>query len=128
MATIAISLPTVVVNNVTVAILPNTFKYTSGFGAQKMRTQSSGGGSVDVVYSDDATSKMSKVTFDVINTSANEALARSWKVNGNQNAISVSDSSGFSRSFANMALVGDFEVDLGADGKISLEFMGNGSV
>lgn len=128
MASIAISLPTVVVNNVTVAILPNSFKYTSGFGEQKMRTQSSGGGSVDVVYSDDATSKMSKVTFEMINTSANEALARSWKANTNQNAISVTDSSGFTRSFANMALTSDFEVELGADGKIALEFMGNGSV
>jgi hypothetical protein len=127
MASIAITTPSVIINNVTIAILPNSLNYTEGFGEQSMRTQSAGGGSVDVVYSDNAESKMSSVNFDMINTAENIALARSWKANLNQNAISVV-APGFSRNFSNMALVSDYSVELSADGKISLEFMGNAAV
>lgn len=127
MAQIAITTPSVIINNLPIAILPNTLKYTEGFGEQSVRTQSAGGGSVEVVWSDNAESKMSTVSFDVINTNGNIALIRRWKANTNQNAISVV-AQGFSRSFSNMALTNDFEVELSADGKISLEFKGNAGV
>lgn len=127
MASVAISTPSVIVNNLPTLIVPNSLKYTEGLGEQNMRTQSSGGGTVDIVYSDNAQSKMSKVTFDVINTSDNIALVRQWKTNLNQNAISIIGT-GFSRNFSNMALTSNYEVTLGADTVIALEFMGNAAV
>lgn len=129
MASIAISTPSIVVNNVPVGILPNSFKYTEGLGEQTMRTQSAGGGSVDIVYSTNAESLMSKVTFSMLNTAQNINLIKGWKTNTNKNAISVADQlSGFTRNFSNMALVSNYEVELGADGTIALEFMGDAAV
>jgi hypothetical protein len=129
MASIAISTPSVIVNNLPISIKSNSLKYTEGLGEQIMRTQSAGGGSIDVVYSDNAETKMSKVSFEMINTSENIASIRQWKTNLNQNAISIVDQqSGFTRNFASMALTANYEVTLGADTTISVEFMGNAAV
>lgn len=129
MASRAISTPSVIINNLPIAIIPNSLTFTEGFGEQTMRTQSAGGGSVDVVYSVNAESLMSKVTFEIINTDQNIALARNWKSNSNDNAISLIDSrTGFARNFSNMALTSDYEVSLGADTTITVEFMGNPGV
>lgn len=129
MASRAISTPSVIINNIPIGIVPNSLKFTEGFGEQTMRTQSAGGGTVDVVYSLNAESLMSKVSFEMINTAENVALARGWKSNLNDNAISLIDSAtGFSRNFANMALTTDYEVNLGADTTISIEFMGDRAV
>lgn len=129
MASIAISTPSIIVNNIPVGILPNSFKYTEGLGEQTMRTQSAGGGSVDVVYSTNAESLMSKVTFSMLNTAQNIDLIKGWKSNLNRNAISVADqSTGFTRNFSNLALTNNYEVELGADGTIAIEFMGDAAV
>ncbi len=129
MASRAISTPSVIINNIAIAIVPNSLKYTEGLGESVMRTQSAGGGTVDVVYSINAESRMSKLSFEILNTADNIDLARGWKTNENQNAISLVDSqSNLSRNFANMALTSDYEVNLGADTTISIEFMGNGAV
>lgn len=129
MATRAISTPSLIINNLPVGIVPNSLKYTEGLGEQSMRTQSAGGGSVQVVYSTNAESFMSKISFQLINTAENMELAKRWKTNLNQNAISVIDQyTAFTRNFANMALTNDYELELGADGVISLEFMGDAAV
>lgn len=129
MASRAISTPSVIINNIPIGIVPNSLKYTEGLGEQIMRTQSAGGGSVDVVYSLDAESLMSTVSFELINTNENIDLARLWKTNENNNAISFVDSrTGFTRNFANMALTSNYEVNLGADTTISVEFKGDRAV
>jgi LEA14-like dessication related protein len=129
MANRAISTPSVIINNIPVSIIPNSLKYTEGLGEQTMRTQSAGGGSVDVVYSVNAESLMSTLSFEIINTAENIQLARGWKSNANDNAISLVDNAtGFSRNFANMALTSNYEVNLGADTTIAIEFMGNSAV
>lgn len=129
MANRAISTPSVIINNIPVSIIPNSLKYTEGLGEQTMRTQSAGGGSVDVVYSVNAESLMSTLSFEIINTAENIQLARGWKSNRNDNAISLIDNAtGFSRNFANMALTSNYEVNLGSDTTIAIEFMGNAAV
>lgn len=129
MASIAIATPSIIVNNLPTYFKPNTLKYTEGLGEQNMRTQSAGGGIVDVIYSDNAESKMSMVSFEIMNTAENIELLRGWKVGLNQNAISIVDnSSGFTRNFANMAVTNNYEVNLGADTSISVEFRGDPAV
>lgn len=125
--TSTISNPQVVVNNVAVAVVPNSVKFTEGKGDQKQRVQSSGGGNVSVVFTDNLESHFSKVHFTIINTSDNIALARAWKTNGNANAITITspssaDSDGLNRSFSLAALVNDFEVGLGVDSVLDMEF------
>lgn len=129
MASRSISVPSVVINNLPVGIVPNSLNFTEGLGEQSMRTQSAGGGSVDVVYSLNAESLMSQVNFSLINTAANADLVRGWKTNLNLNAISIIDQySGFTRNFANMAVTNNYTVELGADGVIAIEFKGDAAV
>jgi len=129
MASRAISTPSVIINNLPIGIRPNSLKYTEGLGEQTMRTQSAGGGTVDVVYSSNAESFMSTVSFELLNTADNINNIRAWKTNLNQNAISIVDqNSGLTRNFANMALTNNYEVALGADGVIAVTFMGDAGV
>ena len=127
MPEIAVSNPQVVINNIAVPVVPNSVKYTEGTGEQNVRVQSAGGGNVDTVYSDNVETHVSKVMFTLINTPANIKLAREWKKNRNANAISITGD-GLNRSFSGMAIINDYEVNLGADTVIDLEFNGNPAV
>lgn len=129
MATIAIANPTVIVNNNTVAIVPNSAAYTEGFGEQKLRAASSGGGGSSTVYSQNIESYISMVKFAVYNTAANIEMIRGWKTNANANAITLSDAvSGWNRTFQNAALTNNYDVTLGADTVIECEFHSDPSV
>lgn len=123
----AISTPSVTVNNIAIAIVPNSVTYTEGLGEQTTRTQSAGGGSVQVVYSQNAESKLSMIRFELINTAENIALIRQWKANTNNNAISITDT-GFTRTFTNASINSNYEVNLGSDTTIALEWMSNPAI
>ena len=128
MADIAVTNPQVVVNNVAVPVIPNSVTYTEGFGEQNQRVQSAGGGNTELVFSDDVETKISMVKFSMLNTQANIDLIRSWKANRNANAITITGDprdggDALKRTFANGALTTDYEVNLGADTEIEVEFM-----
>ena len=110
------------VNNVSVGIVPNSVKYTEGKGEQKVHAVSAGGGSAEMAYADDVSSKFSKVSFEILPTAANISLARQWKCNGNANVVHITGANSFSRTFSYAALVNNYEVNLAADGKIQIEF------
>jgi len=120
----ALSNPTLVINNIAVPYVPNSIKFKEGLGEQNVRVQSAGGGSLQSVFSDNAESKISMVGFSVYPTPENIALVKGWKQLANANAISLTDTN-FSRTFANMALTSDYDVNLGADTTIDIEFMGD---
>lgn len=127
MAQIAVSNPQVVINNIAIPVVPNSVKYTEGKGEQQQRVQSAGGGNVDPVFSDNVETHLSKVMFSIINTAENIELIRGWKTLQNANAISITGD-GLNRSFSAMAVINDYEVALGADTMIELEFSGKPSV
>lgn len=120
-----ISDPGVVVNNVGVAIVPNSLAFTEGFGEQETIVQSAGGGVLEQVYSNNVETNLSMVKFSLRSTVDNIELARSWKNNRNENVVAitaqVSDGT-LTRTFNNAAVVNDFEVNLSADGVIEIEF------
>lgn len=118
----SLSTPTVTVDNVTVFIIPNSFKYTEGFGEQTVRAQSAGGGSVRIVSSDNAEMKISDPKWSMLNTNENIDIIRAWKAKGSNIAISATDKDGFTRTFNNATLVNNYEVNLAADGTIDLEW------
>lgn len=122
-----LSNPTVVINNNAVPIIPNTFSFTEGFGEQELKVQSSGGGSVQTVLSNNVETNMSMVKFSIHNTAELIDLARSWKVNANKNAITVTGE-GLTRAFNNAAVTNDYEVNLGADTTIDIEFKSDAAV
>jgi len=120
--------PTIQVNGEPVQIVPNSFSYTEGFGEQTLRVQSAGGAAVEAVFTDNAEMKMSDIKFSMFGTADNIALSRLWKSNGNANTLQATDDNGFARSFAGAALTANYEVGLGADTTIDLEFMSEPAV
>jgi len=118
-----ITSPSVSINGVVVPIIPNSFTYTEGQGTQTMTVQSGGGRNVQAVYSEDVSTFLSNLKFDIEPTAANIALARGWKSNNPNNTVRVSDNvNGFSRIFRSAAMLNDPEKMLSADGTISIEF------
>lgn len=118
-----IAAPQLMLNNVNIAIIPNTFKYTEGLGEQTMKTASAGGGAVVQVTADDASKKKSKAEFQFYADASLIELALSVKQNLNRNVLSGTDSqSSWSRTFQQAMLVNDYEIETGPDGKMTLQF------
>ncbi len=116
---------TLVVNNEAVGIVPNSLKYTEGFGEQQVRPVSIGGGKTEQVFARNLETNFSKVMFELHTTPENVALARRWKANGNANVISIagetSDGKNVTRTFNRAAIVNDYEVQIGSDTNIAIE-------
>ena len=119
--------PTVVINNQSVMVVPNSVKFIEGLGEQKVEPQSAGGTSIQAVYAEDVSTRVSSFSFELANTEAHIALCRQWKLNGNNNVILATGDT-FTRTFTNMAFTSNYDVPLGADTNISVEFMGNPAV
>lgn len=118
----------VVINNVGVNITPNSLSFTDGFGEQNVLVQSAGNGKLSTVFSNDVETNLGMVKFSVRSTVQNIALVRSWKANGNRNAIAIIASVAegtLTRNFSGMAVTNDPEIQLSADGVIDVEFKGN---
>jgi len=116
---------TVVVNNEAVGVLPGTVSFTEGLGEQTVRAVSIGGGAVEAVYSNDLESAFSMVKFELPSTPENIALARSWKTNNNNNAVQIIGETlegTLTRTFSRAALTADYEVGIGADSSVPIEF------
>ena len=123
-----ISDPSVVVNNVTVAIVPNSLEFDEGLGEQEILVQSAGGGVTEQVFSDNVETALGMVKFSMRSTVANIELARAWKSNRNQNAVTITattDDGTFARTFTNAAIVSNYTVGLASDGIIEIEFKGD---
>lgn len=127
--TVALANPQVTVNNIPVSVVPNSVMYTEGLGEQNMRAASTGGDSVEQVYSQNIENNFSKISFEIYPTPDNINLARVWKINRNANVITVIGdvtsggvTTSIQRSFTNAAILNDYDVALGADTTIELEF------
>jgi hypothetical protein len=119
--TTALANPSVLVNNLATPIVPNSFTFTEGRGEQTVRVQSAGGGSVQSVFSNNVETNLSTVKFSMFPTAENINAILAWKDNGSANVISATGA-GLTRSFTNATLIGDYEVNLGSDTVIDLEF------
>jgi hypothetical protein len=120
-----------IVNDEAVGVLPNTVKFNEGFGEQKMRAVSVGEGQVEQVYSEDVETAFGSVSFEIPTTIANVALARSWKANKNRNVVSVVGTAGgetLTRTFQQAGLLGNYDVEIGSETSIALEFSANAPI
>lgn len=125
---VALANPTVIINNLSVPVVPNSVMFTEGLGTQKVRVQSSGGGAVQSVVSNDVETNLSDFKLSIYPTADNIELIRGWKVNTGLNAISCTADGGFSRSISNATVVNDYEVKMGADTNIEVEFKGDAAI
>ena len=123
--------PTVSVNNDAVSIMPNSLAFTEGLGEQTTRAASGGGGNVEQIFAENIETNFSTIKFDIPATVANIALAREWKTSGNQNLVQVAGRTPegiVTRTFTQAALLNNYEVALGSDTVISLEFTANPAI
>lgn len=121
----------VLVNNEVVGIMPNSLTYTEGLGEQSMRAVSIGEGKTEQIYARDLETSIAMVKFEVPTTPENIALAREWKANENQNVVQIAGRTAegeVTRTFSGAALLSDYEVQIGTETSIELEFKGNVSI
>lgn len=122
---------TVTINNDIIAIIPNSLKFTEGLGEQTIRAASLGGGQVEQIFSDDIESNFSSIMFDIAATTPNIAKARGWKTNKNQNVVTIQGTTpegNLTRTFTQAAILNDYEVGLGSETNIPIEFKSNPAV
>ncbi len=122
---------TVAVNNNPVEIIPNSLKFSEGLGEQKARAVSGGGGVVNQIFSNDIETNVGKVSFKVPATIDNIEAIRAWKINRNANGVTVTGSNvdgTITRTFSRAALLNDYEVELGSETDITVEFSSSPAV
>lgn len=124
-----LSVPTVIVNNETISIVPNSFNYDGGEGEVTVRTASAGGGSTVSVHSQNAETQIGKCKFEVFLTPGLDAKIAEWKEAVGANSIQVIQRAdageSVTLSFDNMSLVNAVERAASADGTTSLEWEGD---
>ena len=116
-----ISDPSVVVNDITVNVVPNSVSYKSGKGEQSVKVQSAGNGLVSVVTSTNVETKKGMVKFSVYSTEQAIALKELWQSNGGGNVIELGS---VNLTMSQGTMVTDPEITLSDDGKVELEFQG----
>lgn len=126
-----LSVPTVIINNETISIVPNSFTYDGGEGEITVRAASAGGGNTTSVHSQNAETQISKCKFDLFLTPGIDQYIASWKENIGSNSIQViqrapgGNGDSVTLSFDNMSLMNAVERQASADGVTSLEWMGD---
>ena len=129
---IPIANPQVTVNNEPWVIVPNTVAYTEGKGEQNVRAGSVGGGQVVQVVTENVESNFSMLKFEIYPDPDYIALARQVKSNRNQNVITVTGTNAegktLRRTFNQAIITNDYEVALGSDTTIPLEFKSQAAV
>lgn len=122
-----LSNPTVIINDQVVAIKPDSLTFKLGRGDMKQRSQSAGGSSIQIVSTEDATTKVGMVKFTLLNTGSNFALIRQWLDASRTDAgvtIRLSDSD-TTESFAGMKIITEPDLKTGSDGEAEVDFQGN---
>ena len=124
-----LSVPTVIINNETIAIVPNSFTYDGGEGEINVRAASAGGGNTTSVHSQNAETQIGKCKFDIFLTPGVDRYIAVWKKNVGSNSIQViqqaAGGDSVTLSFDNMSLMNAVERAASADGVTSLEWSGD---
>lgn len=119
--------PSIVINNIVVAYIPNSLEFKEGFGEQKVRVQTGGGGAKQLVLADDVSKKIGSCKFKIEPTAENINLMRTLKANMDGHVITISDQD-MTRTITGAVLITDYDVKLGTDQEIDLEFHGNPAI
>ena len=125
MSQIAFSNGAVIVNNVSIAVLPNSIKITKGKGDRKVRAMQIGGGAVETVHTEDISTKIGKVSFELAVTDSNISLIESWQNIIGGNMVMIVQEGVNPIVLQNASVTNDPELDASADGKATVEFQGD---
>ena len=122
---IALSVPGISVNNVPIAIVPDSYKSVLGAGEITVRAASSGGNGVVSIHTENAETKVSKMTWQMYNTGETKRLVQQWKRNIGANAIVAQQSGITPDTMQHGSMKNDPEFEGSADGKVTIEFSGD---
>ena len=125
--TVGLADPSVVVNNVSIRIVPNTLVTNDGFGERNVRTQSGGNGDIESVVTENVETRFSPFNFELYPTEENLAIIRIWLANFDQNVCSAVFPNQ-SRTVANAVITNNPELNFGSDTTIAIEFQGQAAV
>ena len=116
----SLSVPRVRLNNETLAVVPNTFKFTTGRGEYTHRRGSLGGNGTVAVVSKNAETFKSMASFEIYPTVENVSRIDTAKQNFAENTL-IADENGKSYVFTNYTITNDPEINTGNDATISVE-------
>ena len=118
--------PSIVVNDAPIDIVPNSVSYKEGAGEQSVRASSTGGGNTTQVYANNVETNFGMVKFEFFPAPRQIDFFRGIKKNLNNNVVvltgTTTDGQRLRRTFNRAALLTDYEVPLGTDTTIELEF------
>jgi len=125
MARIALSVPTVVVNNVPFDIVPNSFEYEAGYGEINVRSASVGGGATVSVHSENAENKIGMCKFQMYVTETARVAIRSWKQLIGANFVSAIQLNNSPIVLSGASMTNNPTFAATADGTVEVEFKGD---
>jgi len=128
MGKIALSNPTVVVNNKTLAIIPGSLSYKPGKPGTNVRSVSAGGGAYSTIHTKKGDEAVGMVKFKLAIVTDLDAVTAEYADNTAGNVIFFFEKVGQTvekRVFEGMSLVTDPEKAISADGEAELEFQGD---
>ena len=121
----------VLVNDDPVPVTPNSVMYTEGLGEQTVRAASVGGGQVEQIYSNNIETNFASVTFEMPAIIDNINRAREWKANRNENLVQIlaqTPDGILTKTFSEASILNNYEVGLGAETNITIEFKSNPAI
>ena len=124
-----LSVPSVIINNETIRIVPNTFTYDGGEGEVSVRSASMGGRASETVHSVNSETFVSVITFEAFLTADLDQKIAEWKGAPGNNSIEaiqqpIGGGDSVTLSFSGCSLVNRVERTASADGTVSLEWQG----
>lgn len=128
MAKIALSTPSVIVNNEPWNIVPNSLVYDGGEVEISVKALSAGGSKTESVHYENAEGAVSMVKFELAMTTDVDEKVAELKSNIATNVVSFVQKvaqQNVKRTFKGMSLVNRVERNTGADGTVELEFQGD---
>ena len=118
-----LSTATVVLNNETISVVPNSISMKLGAGESVVKTETFGNGSVEPVYFENLETKKSMLKFSVMPKDVSLSKIKEWKASkGNNVALLITPENSF--TFTSLALISDPDIVFSSDGEIELEFNG----
>lgn len=121
---IALNNINVFVDGIPVSVQPNSVKYNDGDGEVTLRSQTAGR-TVEIVRSVNAETTIGMAGFTLLSTFENAELLRRWRRDEQPRTVELSQvGTTFSRSFRNMRVSNNPDVETGHDASFDVEFMG----
>ena len=117
-----ISDPEIVVNDITVFVVPNSVSYKSGKGEKSVKVQSAGNGNTVPVPSQNVETKKGMIKFSVFSTVQAIALKEQWQNSVGGNVIELGS---VNKTMNRGTMINDPEINLTDDGTVELEFEGS---